>query len=117
MSGEERRRFPRLTHPFLVRYRASTGDTSWRIAPLRNLSVEGVCFRAERTFQTGEEFDLELILPADKQPIPVRARIVWSKLVNPALQLTEYGAQFSAMDASSRALIGKTVASFLEKGT
>lgn len=116
MSAEERRRFPRVGHPFLVRYRAATGDMSWRLAPLRNLSADGVCFRGEHTFQVGEEFDLEIILPTVKQPVRAKARIVWSKLVNQPLNLREYGAQWSAMDAEDRALIGETVTSFLRKG-
>ena len=115
MSAEERRRFPRVGHPFLVRYRATTGDMSWRLAPLRNLSADGVCFRGEHAFQMGEEFDLELILPTVTQPIRARARIVWLKLVNQPLNLREYGAQWSAIDAESRRLIGETVTSFLRK--
>ena len=116
MSPSERRRFPRIAHPFIVRYRfPHMQDAAWRAAPVRNLSGEGACFRCEYAFVVGHVVELQLSLPTSKQPIPLRGRIIWAKLVNPTLNLYEYGVVFDAIDAATRQLIAETVTAFLRK--
>src|SRR3989338_7885914 len=78
--GAGRRRFPRVAHPFLVRYPdRRKHPASWRTAPLRDLSVGGARFLCECRFYAGERITLALVLPAVDKPVPVQARIVWAK--------------------------------------
>jgi len=111
----ERRRSPRIAHPFLIRYRSSGSEGTWRIAPVRNLSAHGACFRGEYDFQIGEEVVLQLILPSSKQPLSLTARVVWSKRVNEPLHLIEYGVEFHHPDPSTQRLISELVAGFLHQ--
>ncbi len=116
MAPPERRRFPRVTHPFIIRYRfPSVADPSWRAAPARNLSGEGACFRCEYAFRLGEVVELQLNLPTSKRPVSLHGCVIWSKLVNPSLNLYEHGVAFDAIDADTKRLIVDTVAALLHK--
>ena len=114
MSEVERRRFPRIAHPFFIRYRISTvRGLAWRMAPLRDLSAGGARFVAEVVFQIGQGIELQLTLPNAKQPIGLSARVVWSKPAKEPMQLIEYGVEFQVVDPAGRAGLAAALLPFL----
>ena len=112
-GGVERRRHPRVEYPFMVRYQSRRRPGTWRMAPLHNLSVCGARFLCECPFEIGEALDLELILPSAKEPVTLKARVVWSKVANAALSLHEYGVAFEALTPGQEATIHQVVSHLL----
>ena len=106
MDGIDKRRFPRVTHAFLVRYRIPTskGMVS-RMAPVHDLSRGGARFTCEGVFEVGKQVDLQLVLPTTKHPLRIAAHVVWSKVTQRALNLTEYGVAFDVIEAGGEKLL------------
>ena len=77
MSSENRRR-PRVSHPFMVRYRLDTETAKnhgWFVSPLRDLSSGGARFLSEETVEPGVLLQTQLLLPTAAQPVEVKARV------------------------------------------
>jgi len=106
MNGIEQRRFPRVTHAFLIRYRIPTSKgMAWRMAPAHDLSRGGARFICEGVFEVGKQVELQLVLPTTKRPLRIAAHVVWSKISQRALNLTEYGVAFDVIEAGGEKLL------------
>ena len=114
MSEHEHRRAPRITQSFMVRYRVlSSGQGTWEVSPLRDLSSGGARFLCESPFPVGTALELQLVLPSAKAPVPLQARVTW---VRPGpLQLAEHGVAFGSVEADIQQLIDTAVAHFVRK--
>ena len=109
---EEQRKRPRISRPFLVRYRPpSQAAERWFVSPLRDLSSGGARFLSEYPFSAGNAFEMQLLLPASKQPFLLRARVTWVKPGH--LGLSEIGVTFDAGDVGFQQAIDQAVAHFL----
>ncbi len=114
MSDAENRQSPRIVRSFMVRYRApTTGRTGWLVSPLRDLSSSGVRFVCEKAFGVGSILEMELLLPTSKQPVPLNAKVVWTKPVQ--WGMVELGATFEPVDATVQQRIDEAVAYSLRK--
>ena len=106
MDGTERRRFIRVQHPFTIRYRdAADPGQPWLITTVRDLSLGGVRFIADQAFDVGHAIDLQVVVPASRQSIFLKAHVVWANPKNPLLQLYEYGLAFDVIDTALQQLI------------
>lgn len=109
MSDADNRQSPRIARSFMVRYRVPTpGRTGWLVSPLRDLSSSGVRFVCEKAFDVGLILEMELLLPTAKQPVPLRAKVVWTKPVQ--WGMVELGATFEPVDATVQQMINDAVA-------
>lgn len=105
---KERRRDSRLAQPFQVRYRLYGELTeSWRTAMTVNLSASGLRFRSADLMEIGRELQVELLLPTSKEPLVLRARIIWSQPM--ASGVTENGAEFDDITPEQGAQIDAMV--------
>lgn len=107
---QEQRHDPRVAHPFMVRYQC---QESWHVSPLKDFSTTGARFVADYPFTQGEVLDAQMIFPLARQPIAVRARIVWMKPTQ--WGLVELGVTFELGDAEAKQAIEAAVAHFLRK--
>lgn len=90
---KERRRDRRLVQPFDARYRLYGELTeSWRTIRTVNLSASGMRFRSADLMRVGDELEVALLLPAHREPIVVRGRIIWSQAM--ASGVAENGVEF-----------------------
>ena len=114
MSAAEARRDPRVERRLMVRFRAATGSaTSWMMAPLRDLSSSGARFLSDQPFDPGAVLELQLVLPASPQAVPMQARVAWSK--PGPLNLVELGVLFEEVDERAQDMLGTAVAHFLKR--
>jgi hypothetical protein len=112
MGDEEQRRSPRIPRAFMVRYRcAAKGMTGWLVSPLRDLSSGGARFISERIFAVGDELEVQLLLPASRDPLALRAKIAWASAGK--LGMMELGITFDAHDTAVQQVIDEAVAHFL----
>lgn len=114
MADTERRHAERVAHAFVVRYKfVWAGEAVWLVSTLRNFSRIGVRFLSERRFGEGDELVLQLFLPTSKEPVWVRARVMWTK---PAQWGTfDLGVAFEPTEAAARKAITDAADFFLRK--
>ncbi|MBI3321131.1 MAG: PilZ domain-containing protein [Candidatus Omnitrophica bacterium] len=114
MSESEHRRGPRIPRTFVVRYRTpQSGQLSWGMSTLRDLSSSGARFLSEQPFAVGALLELKLRLPVSQQPVALQARVAW---VKPApLGMCELGVTFQLRDAESQRSLDASVAYFAGK--
>lgn len=110
MSQAEHRRAPRIAHPFMVRYQPP-GERAWLISPLRDLSGGGARFLSEHAFAEGDAFEIQLVLPASAQPVPLKARVAWVKPWRAGL--VEVGVTFDPGDVGIQRTIDEAVSRLL----
>lgn len=115
MIPEEQRRAPRIARAFIARYRWLEGGTAnWLVSPLRDLSIGGARFLCEQTFPVGAELEVQLLLPISKNPIPVQARVAWTKPAR--LGMTDTGVTFHVGEGAIQQVLNEAVAQFLNRG-
>ena len=111
---EEQRKRPRISQPFMVRYRpARKEQTGWLLSPLRDLSSGGARFISEYPFFVGDTFEMQLLLPASKEPLPLKARVAWVKTAH--VSMSEIGVTFDPGDTAIQQAIDQAVTYFLGK--
>ena len=111
---EEQRRRPRISRPFMIRYRPSGKEQAgWLVSPLRDLSGGGARFISEYPFFAGDAFEIQLLLPASKQPVSLKARVAWVKSAH--MGLSEVGVTFDPGDTGIQQAIDQAVTHFLDK--
>ncbi|GAF92944.1 unnamed protein product [marine sediment metagenome] len=83
----ERRKYMRLAIGSKVNFRVvkekkKEGAPKEKVPALsRNMSVEGICFRADRDVASGAEVELEIFLPSEPEPLLLEGEIKWSQPV------------------------------------
>ncbi len=111
MSETEHRRAIRIIRSFLVRY--ASGPGSWPVSTLRNFSTYGARFFCERTFRVGEAMMVQLILPTSREPVVLKARVVWTK--PSSFGLVDLGVSFEPSDERSTKALTNAANFFLTK--
>ena len=115
MAGEERRRSPRIAKQFIVRYRCpEIGQTQWLASPIKDLSTVGVRFFGEYGYKIGADLEMELSLPIETKPIPVKGRVVWQRRHSQS-KMTELGAEFIDLDPPALQVVTQTVKTLFQK--
>ncbi len=90
---QERRRFGRVAQPFDARYRMyGQLMESWRTIRTLNVSAMGMRFQSADLLEDGAVLEVEIALPILREPLTLRARLIWSQTV--ASGVTENGAEF-----------------------
>ena len=90
--GEERRRFPRVRQPFKVQYRVGEVGGAWEAATAINISAVGVRLRSDQPIEQGSRLELQIQLPASREPLDVLGIVVWNRMQAP--NVTEVGVEF-----------------------
>ena len=112
---DEQRREPRVSHGFMIRYRAADTMAGWLVSPLRDLSRGGARFLSERPLKVGTLLDIYLVLPAAAAPVSLQAKVART---SPApMGMVELGVAFQPTDAVSQGAINAAVARFLKRGS
>lgn len=76
MSGQERRKYPRLRANALVR---PVGRfTQLRARPVNDLSAGGLRVYSDETYRPGERLELELLLPGS-ETVELVGQVVWTE--------------------------------------
>jgi hypothetical protein len=112
MTSEQRRE-PRISKPFMVRYRAAGGGAAWDAAPLRDLSCSGVRFLSARAFERGQALDLQLLLPTAKEPLVLGGEVMWAKAA--PMDVFEIGVAFHGVSPAADRLLEEAVSRFIQK--
>ena len=114
MKETERRRAMRIIRSFIVRYPSlASGPGFWLVSTLRNFSTGGARFFCERTFQVGETMIAQLILPTSREPVVLKARVVWTK--PSPFGMADLGVSFEPSDAHAKQALTNAANFFLTK--
>lgn len=81
---EERREYIRLNVAneinFRVRDKKTPGPLKTKISGVsKDMSMEGICFSAEKQLEPGTKLDLEIMLPSGSEPLILRGEVKWSR--------------------------------------
>ena len=68
-GGLERRKYPRVERSFTMRAKAKEAqELRWELPQMRNISLGGCYFHSAVSYQEGQCLELEIKLPALKEP-------------------------------------------------
>ena len=111
----DRRRVPRVTYAFMVRYRLPGSDNApWRVSSLYDFSTLGVRFLCELQFGQGKVIELKLSLTTAQEPLAVKAKVVWSRPRRKGqLEFFEHGMAFEPYGEDVHRILDQAVAHFL----
>ncbi len=112
MEEAERRRAPRVARSLMIRYQPP-GKRTWLMSSLRDLSSGGARFLSEHMFAGGEVVEVRLVLPTVSQPVPLKARVAWTKPWRASL--LEVGITFDPGDAGIQRTIDEAISGFLDR--
>jgi len=76
---QERRRYVRLNIPLEVNYSLQGKDGKQLKSITKNVSPNGARFVIEGALAKGATLDITIKIPTSLEPIPIKARVVWSK--------------------------------------
>ena len=81
---QEKRKYVRIDIAAKINYRIKEKGKEKLVsekasAMSRNLSVEGICFEAERELAPGMELALQILLPADPEPLLLNGEVKWAR--------------------------------------
>lgn len=76
---QERRRYVRLTIPLEVQYVLGGKKVKEYKSITKNISPNGARFTIEEHLPKGDIIDIEIKIPTKAEPIPIKAKIAWSK--------------------------------------
>lgn len=108
-GGIERRAFPRINHPFMVRFKNTDNPNSdWDLSTTRNISANGVLFTASKVFAPGTLLELGLTIPSLFKPISIKGRVVRTES-SPLGNYCRVATEFTDIDIKDRTEIDKTV--------
>ena len=110
MGEAEHRRAPRVARALMIRYQPR-GNSAWLLSSLRDLSSGGARFLSEHLFAGGEVVEVQLVLPTVSQPVPLKARVAWTKPWRAGL--LEVGITFDPGDAGIQRTIDEAISRFL----
>ena len=106
MSGDERRRFPRLAVPIFYRSPRLFAPRK----PASDVSRGGVRVLTDDAFRPGQRLEIELFLPGGRS-FSVDVRVSWSRaLPEGDFAKFEAGLEFLGLDAERAALLAECVA-------
>ena len=112
---KERRRSPRVNKRFMVKYRSpDEGQSEWLMSPIKDLSTVGVRFFADSGYAVGSFMELQLCLPAFKEPVVTRGQVIWQRRPGPTI-MTEHGVEFLHLEQADLERISQVTKYFLKK--
>lgn len=76
---QEKRRYVRLNIPLEVSYTIEGKEATPRKSITKNISPNGVRFTVEGELSAGTVLNVDIKIPTKNEPIPIKAKIIWSK--------------------------------------
>ncbi len=76
---KERRKYVRLNIPLQVSYVIKGKEDVTHNSIVKNISPGGARFAIGQELPKGTILDIEVKIPASPQPIPIKAKVIWSK--------------------------------------
>jgi c-di-GMP-binding flagellar brake protein YcgR len=113
-SGQERRKYPRISARFIVAYRIVEESDNVDISQTKNLGLGGMLLTTNRQFPPGTSLALEIRLPFDPNPIMLMAKVMESLEIIKDL-IYDTRVEFLSVDENHRGIINKTVTYYLKK--
>ena len=97
-SRTDRRRSPRIRHPFYARYRlVERLGAAWCTVNPLDLNIHGMQFLNPQPLARGATLEVELMAPKMARPFLLRGRVVWSQAH--ASGVVEVGVEFLRLTA------------------
>jgi len=115
-SGAERRKHPRASGRFVVRYRLFEESDNVDITQTKNISMGGMYLTTNKKFESGVKLTLEIRLPFDPHPIMIIGRVLDSREVAKNL-IYDTRLEFIAIDEKHAGIITQTVDYYIKKGS
>lgn len=92
-SIEDKRKYLRLNVATKINYRirnkGEAGAAASEAGIGKNISMDGICFKAKQKLDSGTMIDLEIFLPSEAEPLLLKGEVRWSRDIK-AEGKTEY---------------------------
>ncbi|MDO8675956.1 MAG: PilZ domain-containing protein [Candidatus Omnitrophota bacterium] len=120
-DGFNRRRFPRLLYPCLVKVTTSHGaEQNAFLTHTENIGVGGICIIAKREIPLLAPVQIEVDLLEEADHLFARGRVAWivqrKALESVKPLFYDIGIGFEGLAAKDKARLEATVARFIKKG-
>ena len=77
-DGMNRRKFPRVYYPCLIKLVHTSGETDVLLAHTENIGIGGVCVTLKKALKMFSSIELELDLMDFGEHLKCRGKVVWS---------------------------------------
>lgn len=109
---EERRRYVRIEKHFIISYHAKDDPTAhYEISQLKNISLGGMCFIAQRAYSTSTVISIELKTPYISEATHVEGVVLESKEKIPGM-IYETRLSFTELSEEGKFVLAKIVEIF-----
>lgn len=119
-SGDNRRQFPRIAYPCLVRVMYKGHAPDILLAHTENISAGGMCVIVRKEVEMFAPTEVEIDLVEDPEHIFASGHVVWTvrrkatETVKPMFY--DIGIQFDAMKDKDKARLQAAIDTFVKKG-
>jgi len=112
-TGLDRRKYSRLSRPFMVRYWTPESIEQADLSCLKDISLGGACLTTSRVFEEGTKLILEIKLPgADIVPI---GRVLESKQSTVSLPIYKTRLEFLEMKETDKQILNEKLDFFFKR--
>jgi Tfp pilus assembly protein PilZ len=119
-EGLNRRQFPRLAYPCLVKVRVNSETPEALLTHTENIGVGGICVIIRKEVKLFTSIDLEIDLMDEQDHILVRGRVVWVvrrkaiMLVKPLFY--DIGVEFENLNVKDKKRLEAAIHLYIKKG-
>ena len=120
-EGLNRRRFPRIIYPCLIKIVCRDGQEETVLTHTENIGVGGICVILRRDIKLFSPVGVEIDLIDLTDHLGARGKVVWvarRKAIEPVKPLFyDVGIEFSEISDQHRATLSSTIDQMIKKGT
>jgi len=111
-SGREKRRYTRIEHHYIIRFKETNSSGDRDVSSVRNISKSGILFYSSSPFEPGSELEIYMKVP----PLP-KESVFWGKVVrcSPSQRIKgsyEVAVDISKIDEATRGTFDKAIKFF-----
>jgi hypothetical protein len=108
-SGREKRRYPRIEHHYIIRFKEANSDAERDISNVRNISKSGMLFCSNTPFETGAELEISMKVPPLTKESAFRGTVVRCTARAGATNLYDVAINISEIDEATRGAFEKAI--------
>lgn len=108
-SGREKRRYPRVEHHYILRFRAANSTAQRDVTSIRNISKSGILFCSTSSFEAGAEIEMYMKVPPLSKESVFWGTVVRCKARPGVKDLYDVAINISKIDEETRGVFEKAI--------
>ena len=119
-NGQNRRKFPRILYPCLVRISSTDDSSAICLTHTENIGPGGICVILKKEIKMFTPVEIELDLIEDARNFNAKGRVVWSVRRKAAEEVKpmfyDIGIEFHGLSPKDKQKLEEAVDRFIQKG-